>query len=75
MKHGLSSARYGRLRQAALLVVAHRSTHGASAEVSALRRAFQAIDTTRDGTITTIEGSADMHDLEAWSNHQLAAAK
>ncbi len=29
----------------------------------------------RDGTITTIEGSADMHDLEAWSNHQLAAAK
>jgi thiol-disulfide isomerase/thioredoxin len=29
----------------------------------------------RDGTITTIEGSAEMTDLEKWSNQQLAATR
>jgi hypothetical protein len=29
----------------------------------------------RDGAITTIEGSADMADLEKWSEAQLAAKK
>jgi hypothetical protein len=29
----------------------------------------------RDGTITTIEGSAEIPDLEKWSAQQLAAAK
>jgi thiol-disulfide isomerase/thioredoxin len=29
----------------------------------------------RDGTVTTIEGSAEIPDLEKWSAQQLAAAK
>jgi thiol-disulfide isomerase/thioredoxin len=29
----------------------------------------------RDGTVTTIEGSAEMTDLEKWSNQQLAATR
>ena len=29
----------------------------------------------REGTITTIEGSAEMTELEKWSDHQLAASR
>jgi hypothetical protein len=29
----------------------------------------------REGTITTIEGSAEMRDVEKWSDQQLAATR
>ena len=52
-------ANYGKMRRAALMVVAHRSS---SAEVSDLRQAFLALDTERNGVITLPELAAVLGD-------------